>query len=145
MPTYRNLSPHDVVVGDFIAKGGSTFTLGRYLSKSELNKYIEFVSDEPIVSPILNSFANAAFNSQLTITLSTDNVSSLYKLKLTIYCNGKIKVFFNSTDETKTKPAYLGTGTYVFDNIPSNIVSKIILVNDNGASTSDIRGYISYC
>jgi len=142
MPTYKNHNPKDVVVGDFIAKGNSTFTLNRYLSKSELNKYIEFISDDPPVSPILSSFREDTFVDQFIIELPIDKMSSMYRLNIVIECESNLKLYFNSINST---PAYLKAGRYVFNNIQSNLLRKLIIINDNNGSTNKISGYISYC
>ncbi len=141
MPTYKNHNPKDVVVGDFIAKGNSTFTLSRYLSKAELNKYIEFISDDPPVSPILYSFKEDNLVDQFTIELPIEKMSSMYRLNVVIECESNLRLYFNSINST---PAYLKAGRYVFNNIQSNLLRKLIIVNDNG-STNKISGYISYC
>jgi hypothetical protein len=128
MPTYINTTNRDIMVGDTLVKKREKLEINRYLAKNELNKNIKFISDDPPVSPIINSFVSTiddTFEIELDITK--------YKALFDLYINttGALVLYFNSVN---SYPAYLKEGQHCFSKLRQDMVRKIIFVNQSESS-----------
>lgn len=135
MPTYKNNFHKEMMVGDILVQGNEEFELKRYLSNNEKNKFIQFISDDPPISPVLFSF-------EKTITLEYEILFDFTKqhTKFDFYINtdADVKLYFNSKN---TYPIILKKGNHCFKNLRAAIIRRILFVKAND-TPSNISGYM---
>jgi hypothetical protein len=139
MPTYKNNFHKEIMVdGDIVVQGNEEFELKRYLSNNEKNKYIQFISDDPPISPILFSF-DETIKTEHEILL--DFLKQHTKFDFHVNTDADIQMYFNSKN---TYPVILKKGNHCFKNLKADMIRRILFVKTND-NPSNINGYLIVC